>query len=278
MARIIITGADGFIGTHLVNHLKEEHGITALTKDICDIKEIDKMDFTGADVVIHLASTVDNYNVLDNPTLDVEVNCIGTIKLLETMRRDCPNAKLVYFSTFFVNRGNPLGLYGASKLCAEHICKTYSRVFDINVSIVRPTNIYGPLEQRYNNKKAAFNRMIGLACKDKEISVYKDNPKRDYLYVTDLCSAVEIIMKKGKNQEVYEVGTGESISFVKMVEMITKLAGGKIVMVDSPEFHKQVGLQDWFNDISKIKELGWLPKVKLEEGIKNTIEDYKNEN
>jgi len=293
--KILITGGLGFVGSQLSNHYyKNEHDVTIITKSLdkisnirnCpkikilkkDIRLIDD-DCKGYDLIFHLASTVHNYHILDDPYIDVDINCNGTIRLLESCRQFNPSVRMIYVSSFFVNNGKPKALYGATKLCAEYICKIYNKVFGLNISIARLSNVFGPGEQKNNNKKAAFNRMIQLAIEDKEIKLYNNgNIDRDYIYIDDVVSALEIIADKGEESEVYEVGKGKSLNFKYMVDTIIKESGsGKIVSIEPPEFHKQVGIDDYYCNVDKLKDLGWEPKYTVEEGIRKTIEAYRNE-
>ena len=291
--KILITGGLGFIGSSLAReYINKGYEVTIITKTldkITNIKDIkDKIEIIVSDIryleenlesyeyVIHCASTVHNYNILSNPYLDIETNCIGTVKLLELLKTSKKLKKLIYVSTFFVNKGEPKALYGATKLCTEHICKTYNRVYNIPISIVRLTNIFGPGEQCDNNKKAAFNRMIQLAINDETIKLYNNgNIFRDYLYIEDAVSGIDTILNKGKSGEVYELGKGYSLLFREMIEDIIELAkGGKIISVTPPEFHNQVGIDNYFCDIHKLNMLGWYPKWTVRDGIKKTIEVY----
>ena len=292
MKKMLITGGLGFIGSHLAKKYHKKYNVTLLTRSmdkIGNIRGIEndvnivvddiinlKHDISDYDIIIHCASTVHNYHILNNPYIDINTNCIGTVNILENMNK---NARMVFVSSFFVNNGEPKALYGATKLCAEHICKAYSRVYGIDVSIIRLSNIFGPGEQKRNNKKAAFNRMIQLAIEDKEIKLYNNgNIKRDYLYIDDAVEAIDYVLLLGKPMEVYEAGKGYSLTMKEMVDDIIKYAGsGKVIPTEPPEFHKQVGIEDYFCDISKLSELGWKPKWTVREGIKKTIKEYRNE-
>ena len=146
---ILITGGLGFIGSALANRLCRAHQVTVLTRSekgrsrlrepdgvrmkVGSVEDITPADCAGMDLVVHCASTVDNYNILTDPYLDVRTNCDGTIALLEACKEHKP--KLLFLSTYFVY-GNqstlpadeqspcePLGLYPATKLCAEQFCK-----------------------------------------------------------------------------------------------------------------------------------------------------------
>jgi len=283
MKKVLVTGAGGFVGTHLVKYLegKRIEVMKHTHERDGDIIRFRKDLLHGVDTVFHLASTVHNYHILDKPYLDAETNCKGTIALLEAIRVVSTDIKLVYVSTFFVNDGEPKALYGATKLCAEHICKAYGNVYGINTSIARPSNVYGVGDYMDNNKKSAFSRMIAMACDGKEIQLYEENKRqsRDYLYVTDLITALETLALKGEPNKVYEVGSGDSHLVLHLVESIIAEAGsGSYKFVKAPKFHEQVGIKNWYSNIYELRQLGWEPQICLIEGIRKVIKEYKNEN
>lgn len=294
---ILITGGNGFIGKHLQKSLAE-HNVTIFTKtkkstDVGsyiykNISDITQDDLIGIDEVYHLASTVDNYNIHTDPYLDANVNILGTIKLLECCKN--MNIKIVYVSTFFAtgnpknlpanidDKDEPLGVYGATKLCAEHICKVYNRVYNMNIKIVRLTNVYGSGDQYLNNKKSAFVRMIYLAITKQDILLYDNGKyKRDYIHVLDVVSALKIVMDKGSSDKVYYIGTGVGLTLRDMVNNIIELYDTNVVEIQPPEFHVQVGINDFWCDNSELIKLGWSQKINLVDGIIETANDIKKE-
>lgn len=296
MKNILITGGNGFIGNHLSRFLQDDN-ITILTKNNkpCEYKTINKniteiteVDLDGIDEVYHLASTVDNYNIQTDPYVDVNTNVVGTIALLEA----CKNlkVKVVYVSTFFVHgntnnlpatindKENPLGLYGATKLCAEHICKVYCNVYDMDIKIARLTNVYGSGDQYLNNKKSAFVRMIYLALTGQKIKLYDNGiVRRDYIHVYDVVNALSIIMKNGSSGKTYYVGTGEGKPLREMVDIIVELYGAEVEVINPPVFHKNVGIDDFWCDNTDLKNLGWNNSVCLKDGIIETANQIKQE-
>ncbi|TLY41221.1 MAG: NAD(P)-dependent oxidoreductase, partial [Nitrospirae bacterium] len=197
--KVLITGGLGFIGGALTNRLCREHQVTVLTRSVKGqarlrfpervrirvgaVEDVKAADCAGMDLVVHCASTVDNYNILTDPYLDVWTNCAGTIALLEACKEHKP--KFLFVSTFFVY-GNapklpvderspcePLGLYPATKLCAEQFCRIYGRLHSFHVNICRLTNVYGPGEAFDNTKKGAFNYLIRKAQLAELINVYR---------------------------------------------------------------------------------------------------------
>jgi len=306
MKTALITGGLGFIGSNLSRELiKRGYDVLILSRSndkaanveeisdkieirIKDIKDISEEDVSGRDIIFHCASTTDNYNIQSNPFLDIEVNCNGTISLLESCRKYNPKARVVYLSTFFVN-GNldrlpatpdspckPLGLYPATRLAGEHFCEIYHRVFGLDTVIARLTNVFGIKEKSGDKKKAAFNNIIRLAHENQEIPLYDNgNFIRDYIYVEDVVRALAIIAEKGKASEIYYVGRGERVQFSDLVKMVVEEArGGKIVPISVPDFHKQVGIKSYYCDPTPLKELGWKPEISLREGIRRVLEEY----
>ena len=302
--RVLCTGGSGFIGGSLVRDLYcEGHDVTILArsrekmpvippgirfieKDI----SLGKIDVTNYDVIYHCASTVNEYNLLHCTNDDIQTNCQGTHNLLESIRSMNPWTRLVYISTFFVNGDPPTlpvneetpcfpkGLYGITKKAAEDMCLAYHNIFGLNISIARLTNVYGTNQPWANQRTAAFNWMIQSCVQDKTISLY-DNGKirRDYIYITDAISGIRTVGTTGKPGEVYFIGSGVGTSFRDMVDIMMREAeGGQIRIVESPGFHQRVGIGDFWIDNSKMRSLGWYPRVDLTRGIRQTVEYYES--
>jgi len=301
----LITGGYGLIGSELANSL--EGNITILTRSdknkdrvtkkgvrvlIQELKNLEKKDIESVDTIYHFASTVDNYNVLSNPYIDVETNINGTIHLLELCRDLRKKPKIVFLSTFFVygneydrtktpinenSKTGPLALYPATKLCAESIIKLYSRLYYIPYLILRLTNVYGEKEDYNNKKKGALNYLIMQAVKGKPLSIYRGGDfKRDYIYVTDVISAIKFLESKSIINDTYLVGFGEPVLFKDLIKYLNFITNKKspIRTVNPPEFHKIVGIENFVADTSKIRKLGWKSTVDYKEGIKKIADKY----
>lgn len=303
----LITGGYGLIGSCLVDSLLGK--VTILTRSnrhknrvkrkdanvlIKDLGKIEKKDIDTIDVIYHCASTVDNYNVLDNPYIDVDTNINGTIRLLEICKNLGKKPKIIYPSTFFVygneydktkspinedSKTEPLAIYPATKLCAESIIKLYSRLYKIPYLICRLTNVYDEHEDFNNKKKGGLNYMIMQAVKGKPLTVYKGgNFLRDYIYLDDVINALKFLEEKNIANDTYLIGFGEAVLFKDMIDYLHEITGKKsqITQADPPEFHKAVGINNFVADISKIKKLGWQPKINYQEGIKRIVSRYKS--
>src|SRR3990167_3012585 len=302
----LVTGGFGLIGSALVNTLSgkitilarsekgkeriKREGITVLQKDLSELTED---DLKNIDVVYHCASTVDNYNVLTDPYIDVKTNLDGTIHLLELCKGLAKKPKIIFPSTFFVygneyertktpineeSKTDPLAIYPATKLCAESIIKLYSRLYKIPYIICRLTNVYGEHEDYNNKKKGALNYLIMQAVKDEPLLIYKGgNFKRDYIYVDDVVSAIQFLEKKNIVNDTYLVGYGTAILFKDMIDYIHKLTEKKsrIIQIEPPEFHKVVGIADFTADTSKINKLGWRAKIDYKDGVMKIVKNYQ---
>ena len=292
--RVLITGGTGFIGSALrLACVNKGWDVKTLARGNADfnmpVENID-VEVINMDLIFHCASTVNEYNFLQGDYTDIETNCLGTQALLEACRKYNPWAKIVHVSTFFVNgdppelpatvdmKCYPKGMYAASKLLAENTCKIYHNAFDLDVTIGRMTNIYGPHQNNASQKTAAFNWMIKQCVKDKAISLYDNGEiKRDYLYIDDAVRALMKLGDKGEAGKTYFIGSGNGVSFNEMVRLMIASAGnrGSIRPVEKPGFHARVGIGDFWCDNSEMRALGWKPKVGLEDGIKKTVEFYK---
>jgi UDP-glucose 4-epimerase len=292
--KILITGGHGFIGQNIAERYYSKNCDVVLYPKGKNIVDIDR-EVIDCDYIFHCASTVHNYHMLDKYCLDLDTNCYGTLSLLEACKRHNSSAKIIYTSTFFVYGNqknlpvtedtlpNPQGLYPATKLASENFLKIYSNVWGIDTVIARLTNVYGLGEQTVNNKKAAFNRMAYDISQGKTVGCYNYKGKdyntieRDYIHVNDVVDGLELLAEVGDVGEIYNLGTGRSIQFRIMLDLMIEFAKcGSYSLIDIPDFHKKVGIDDFSCKIDKIKQLGFNPKISIEDGIEMLMKNYKN--
>jgi nucleoside-diphosphate-sugar epimerase len=312
--KIMITGGLGFIGSHLVDILaKSNHEIIILTrsfskkknlksnlkKNKITIKKLDIENFKKfseiiikyqPDILFHLAGETSHSNSFLDPMNDVDSNIKSTICALETIRKNKIKCRFILGSTFVtigkpkklpVNENsicNPTTIYGASKLNCENLCKIYNNVYDLDTIIFRITNSFGPREQTISNKNA-INYLIYRAFNGEQITLF-DNGKfyRDLIYVSDVISALQIIMKKGKSGNLYWISSGKKTWFYKFGNLLTKNTGTKVVFTPTPKYTKKTDVGNFVVDNSKLKKLGWSPKVSIEQGIKKTLDYFNSQN
>ncbi|MHA1916791.1 MAG: NAD-dependent epimerase/dehydratase family protein [Candidatus Ranarchaeia archaeon] len=312
---VIITGGLGFVGSSLAHRLVEleakvtlydallepyggnlanikdiEDKVKVVIKDIRDKKTIEE-EMKDKDLVFHCAGQVSHVDSMSDPYLDVDINCNGTISLLEAMRKSNSNPKIVYAGTRAqigklvkdpINEDhpdNPLDIYGANKLASENYIFVYHNAYGIPAVSMRMTNCYGPYAQMKHGKYGILNWFIRLAMEDKEITVYEPGTQtREYNYIDDAADALILAGQKDiANGKKYLVGSSEEIPFVDLVQLVVKITGsGKVTMIPWPKDRASIETGNFHLDIRKIKkELGWSPTIGLEEGLRKTIEFYK---
>jgi UDP-glucose 4-epimerase len=308
--KIMITGGLGFIGSHLTESLfNEKHEIIILTKSLSKkknllitdkkikIEKINIKNFTKfsnsivkhkPDVIFHLAGETSHSNSFLDPMQDIDSNIKSTVCALETIRKNKIKCRFILGSTFVtIGRPkklpvsedsicNPTTIYGASKLTSENLCKIYNNVYGLDTLIFRITNSFGPREQIISNKNA-INYLIYSAFIGEKITLFnKGNFFRDLIYVSDVISALKIIMKKGKSGNLYWISSGQKTWFYKFGKLLTKHTGTKVVFPPSPKYTQKVDVGNFVVNNSKLKKLGWKPKISLDTGIKLTLEYFQN--
>ena len=310
MLKLLITGGLGFVGSHLVDSLvKKNHKIMILTKTLSKKKnikksakkiQIEKMDLTNfqqlgkiiekfkPDVIIHLAGNASHSKSFENPLKDIDSNAKTTLFMLEKIRKLNTQCKFILGSTFIVigkpkklpvNENtpcNPTTIYGTNRLSSEYFCKIYHEVYGLHTNIFRITNSYGPREQIIP-KKNAVNFLIYKSFKKEEISIYNQGKFfRDFIYIDDVISGINIILKKGKSGELYWISSGKKTWFYEFGDILEKTTGCKVKYSETPVYTKKVDVGNFVVSNSKLRKLGWSPKISVDVGVKKTLKFFQS--
>ena len=306
---VLVTGATGFIGSHLVEELlsrgasvrafahynsRNDRGfltgidqsrLSVVPGDITDLAAVRKV-VDGTQVVFHLAALVGIPYSYEHPHQVVDVNTVGTLNVL-TASRECGVEKLVHTSTSEVygsarkvpidenHPKQPQSPYSASKIAADALALSYNASFNLPVAICRPFNTYGPRQ----SDRAIIPTLISQALTRDSIQVGNLAPTRDFTYVTDTVMGFIKIAESSAciGQEV-NLGTGQEISIGDLVQRILTLTARSIPVNVASERLRPAGseVQRLLSDNRRVKELaGWTPQVSLDEGLRNTIEWVK---
>lgn len=303
--RYLITGGLGFIGSALSNKLdgsvavlsrSDSHMDRLKRKDVKilvkNLNVLDNEDVKDIDVIYHCAGTGHNYHVLADPYIDIDTNLKGTIRILELCKDLPKKPKIIYTSTFFVygneydrtgvpinenGKIEPMGLYTATKFCAESIIKLYSRIYGIPYIICRLTNVYGAEENFDNPQKGGLNFLAMKAMKGEDISLYNGgNFYRDYIYVDDVVDAL-IFLEDKANNDLFLIGYGKPVKFKDLVNYLLDNTGrkSKVFDINPPPLYQAVGVNNFVADVSKINSLGWKAKISYTEGLQKIINAYR---
>jgi nucleoside-diphosphate-sugar epimerase len=277
--KILITGSTGFIGKNLVNYLKPKYEIYEFKGDITNLKDVQKELHEGFDVVIHLAALTFPPASWEAPEAFFETNVFGPLNLLKSYRF---YNKLIHISTSHIYgkqenfpiteeaNPNPLEPYAVSKLAGERLVKAWCENYKIPFTILRPFNQFGP----YQKEPFLIPTLIKRAMKGK-IYLY-GNSERDYLYVENLCRAIELVLEKDV-QGIYNICSGEAYPIGYIAELVGEIFGINQIEIRPLEQERPVDIPKLLGSYEKFnKATGWEPEISLEEGIRRTVEWYKS--
>jgi UDP-glucose 4-epimerase len=312
---IIISGGLGFIGSNLaiklvdlganvtiIDSLIPEYGgniwnIESVKNkvkiNISDIRDEHSMRYLiqGNDYFFNLAGQTSHLDSMKNPFADLEINAKAQLSILETCRKYNPKVKIIFASTRQLY-GNPLYLpvdeahplvpidvNGINKLSGEMYHILYYKVYKIKSTVLRLTNTYGPRMRIRDARQTFLGIWIRNLLEDKKITIFGDGSQlRDYNYIDDVVNAFLLVAGSDKcDGSVYNLGNDNPISLKKTAEiMIEQNNAGNYVFKPFPVFLKKIDIGDFYSDYSKIKEtLGWHPIVTISNGIKETLEYFR---
>lgn len=275
--RILVTGSNGFIGTNLLECLKNDYEIEEFNLLHGDIASA-KLNYDSIDHVVHLAGQTYVPLSWENPYSFYKTNVLGTVNILDFCRSQ--NASLTYISAYVygvpqslpISESHPLQAanpYMHSKIEAESVCQFYSKNYGVRMTILRPFNIYGAGQnEQFIIPKIAKQ----VLSESKDVEVFSLSPKRDYLYIDDLTRAIKLAIENESDFDIFNIGSGVSFSVQEVIDFTLK-AANKLKPIKSNEVDRKNEIPDVVSDISHIKKvLGWEPQVDILSGLKLTID------
>lgn len=294
---VLVTGASGFVGSHLVKRLLEENAkvITLAKKktEVVSVTNFEKLNQiigkNKVNIIFHLAAQPIVETGKTSPVNTFEVNIKGTWNILEAAREN-KVGKIIIASTAHVYGDNPnvpfkesyypqpSRPYETSKACADLLAQTYADSYNLAVEIPRFVNIYGPGDFNFER---LIPKVIRSTLKYGYPQVWDVGSVRDFLYIDDAINAYLILAQKNipniKRERVFNFGTGKPIGISELVKKIISLIDSNIkIKTESPPEERSQEIKKQYVSIAKAKkELGWYPSVSLDEGLKRTVEWYK---
>ena len=300
--KILVTGNCGFIGQNFVHMYNKKHHIIGMDKlgyasdkkalklcktYILDISKIEQQKLNQIfidekfDAVINFAAESHVDNSINSPYPFIHGNIMSTFKLLEAAR----NIKIKRFIQIGtdevygdlqledppfsnLNELKPSSPYSSSKASTDLIALSYVRTYNMNISVTRSCNNYGPFQY----KEKFIPVIIDKIMHNQQIPIYGTGKNmREWIYVKDNCKAVMKILKHGKSGEIYNIGSGIEIDNIELVKIILKIMKKPEKLIKMVEDRKGHDFRYFMDKIQLKSQFNWEPKISLLKGLKKTI-------
>jgi dTDP-glucose 4,6-dehydratase len=309
MVEVLVTGGAGFIGSNFVHHAIASHAdwrVTTLDKltyagrreNLHDVMEHPRHEFVHGDIgdaavsgplverseiVVHFAAETHVDRSIQSAGEFIRTDVEGTFVLLEAARRAPRLKRFVQISTDEVYGSVPAGAsretdelkprnpYAASKAGADRLAYSYWATYEVPVIVTRASNNYGP----YQFPEKVIPLFVTNAIDDIPVPLYGDGRNvRDWLHVADHCRALDLLIEKGVNGEVYNIGGGNEVMNVDLTQRILDGLGKPASLIkrvpDRPGHDRRYAL-----DTAKVRAMGWTPRVEFGAGLAETIDWYR---
>ena len=307
--KFLVTGGLGFIGSNFCRFMLRMHsdcelinvdkvGIGANPANLRDMENDKRYSFVkgditnpqfmhkmirDVDVVVNIAAETHVDRSISDPYLFLKNNTIGTFTVLEALRKYNKKARLVHVSTdeiygqalegsFTENTpANPSNPYSASKAAADMFVLSYHKTYDLNVSITRCTNNFGP----YQLPEKLIPKTIIRALRDLSIPIYGSGTNiRDWIYVEDHCEAVDVVLQRGKAGEVYNISAGNEIPNIDIAKKILALLDKPESLITFVEDRPGHDVRYSLDSTKARSMVGWQPKFSFNESLESTVRWY----
>lgn len=313
---ILVTGGMGFIGSNLslrllelganitvVDTLNTKYGgnpfnleavkkqIQIIVADMSDEKRISPL-IPKQDYIFNLAGQVSHLDSMTDPQHDLEINAASHLAIVEMCRKLNPQVKVIYGGTRQIygipqylpvdekHPVAPIDYNGVSKMAGEWYHMIAHRTYGLRAASLRMTNVYGPRMRVRDARKTFIGAWFRILVEGRELKIFGSGKQlRDLNYVDDVINALLLIaVSPTSDGKVYNLGGDERTNLLDLARLMVEINGsGSYCLTPFPPARKRIDIGDYYGDYTKIKqEVGWIPQIKLREGIQRTL-DYYNE-
>jgi GDP-4-dehydro-6-deoxy-D-mannose reductase len=300
--KLFVTGLDGFVGNHVRHMLEAERSNWPFeiveSKTPYDLKDIDSMtqviESVRPDYVLHLAGQSSVPASFENPLDTHQVNFLGTMNLLDALKKIQFTGSMVYISSGEVygrvieqdmpvtelHRLKPQNPYSVSKVAAEFLCQQYCISEGMNIIIARPFNHVGP-GQSERFAVSSFAKQvaeIALGLKPPMLSTGSLDTTRDFTDVRDVVRAYLLLLLHGKTGEIYNICSGRDYSMEDILQKMFEISGVKCSVTTDParlRANEQKAMRGSFAKIQTA--IGWQPQISIEQSLQDAISAWKEE-
>ena len=306
--KLLVTGGAGFIGSNFIRYMLSKYDEVEIVNldlltyagrlenihevekdprhkfvqgDICDRKRVEQIVKKKVDVIVNFAAETHVDRSIVEAGSFVLTDVYGTYVLLDTARKyDVDRVVQVSTDEVYgsIERGSfketdllhPSSPYAASKAAADLIVQSFCKTYGLHVVITRSSNNFGP----YQHPEKLIPKLVIRALYDQPLPLYGDGKQvRDWIYVKDNCEGIDLILKKGKPGEAYNIAAGNERTNIEVAKLILKSLNKPESLIkfvaDRPGHDRRYSL-----DTTKIRRLGWKPKHRFEEDLEKTVEWY----
>lgn len=307
--RVLVIGGLGYVGSNLAKALLDAGAVVTVMTPVLDRHALAASAFEaggariveadirhigpiceavrGQDVVFNASGQSGAVQSVRDPIVDIDVNCVGNLTLLEALRLENPDAKLVFTGSRLVYGAArtlpvseeqalaPLCPHGAHKVLVEQYLAMYGTLHRIRATTVRITNPYGPGQPSERRAYGVINYLIHRALAGEALPIYGDGAQlRDYVFIGDVVTAMLLVGADPRSDgRVYNVGSGVGIRMLDAARLIIETAGAGCVELQAwPPLVREIDTGDFVADITRIgDELGWRPVTAFADGLRETV-------
>jgi len=286
----IYDNLDPHSGGNLYNIFDIKSSLKVVNYDILNF-DLLSQEISNNHIIFNCAASTSHPFSMKEPLIDLDVNSRGVINILEAIRRFNVNAKFIHIGTS-TQLGKltyqpadekhpefPTDIYSANKMVSEKYVLIYAKAFNLNATVIRLPNVFGPRASIHSPEFTFNNYFVGLALQKKPITVYKPGDQlRNITYIDDVVDALFLIATTDKvYKDTYFVAGDEHYSVGQIAEETVKILGGSVKFIDWPKERKAIDIGDAVISNKKIKGIiNWHPKTCFEEGLIKTKKYYNS--
>jgi nucleoside-diphosphate-sugar epimerase len=310
---VLITGGLGFIGSNLARRLVHAGAKVTLVdslipeyggnpQNIADIRDRVSVNISdvrdrhgfralvrGQDVLFNLAGQTSHQDSMIDPFTDLDINCTAQLSILETCRAHNPGIKIVYASTRQIygrpdylpvdekHLLRPVDVNGINKMAGEWYHVLYNNVYGLRACALRLTNTYGPGMRVKDARQTFLGIWIKLLLEGQPFAVWGGEQLRDFNHVDDVVDALLLAAGSDEaNGNIYNLGSDEIVSLRALADALVAANGSGTYEIKAfPEDRKRIDIGDYYADFSRFAALGWSPRVRLAQGLADTLGYYR---